>query len=38
MFVGTKGLVYDILSLECLTDDVLSFKVGDLSRYALSLD
>jgi len=38
MFVGTRGLVCDILSLEWSTDDVLSSKVGSLGRYVLSLD
>jgi len=38
VFVSTRGLVCDILSLVLSTDDVLSFEVGGLGRYVFPLD
>jgi len=38
VFVGTRSLVCDILSLMLSIDDVFSFEVGGLSRYVFSLD
>jgi len=37
MFVGIRGIVCNILSLEWSTDVVLFSKVGGLGRYVLSL-
>jgi len=38
VFVGTRGLVCNILSLEWSIDDILFSEVGDLGCYVISLD
>jgi len=38
VFVSTRGPVCNILCLVLSTDYILSFEVGDLSRYVFPLD
>jgi len=38
VFVGTRCLIYNILSLVLSTNYILSFEVGGLGRYVFPLD